>query len=219
MALRMLQYITRIFDTSIKGKNIYTKKKVLLPRPEFFVLYNGTASFPEEEIHKLSDAFESTEPLGLPFKESPAMELVVRVININEGQNEAIAQRCKALAEYSAFIGKVREYMKAGMEIEAAMKRAVEYCLEHDIIKEFLESNATEVINMLMTEWDWDKALAAYYEDGKEDGIEQGIVKGIEQGIEKGREQIARNALAKGISPDMVHEITGLDLEKIQSFK
>jgi predicted transposase/invertase (TIGR01784 family) len=78
-----------------------------------------------------------------------------------------------------------------------------------------------------MTEWDWDKALAAYYEDGKEDGIEQGIVKGREEGrVEgrekgrvEGREEIARNALAKGIPPDMVHEITGLDLETIQSFK
>ena len=72
---------------------------------------------------------------------------------------------------------------------------------------------------MLMTEWDWDKALAAYYEDGREDGIVQGIVKGREEGREESCEQIARNALAKGISPDMVHEITGLDLETILSFK
>jgi predicted transposase/invertase (TIGR01784 family) len=217
MALRMLQYITRIYDTIIKAKNIYTKKKVILPRPEFFVLYNGTAPFPDEEIHKLSDAFESVGSLGLPLKETPAMELVVRVININEGRNEAIAQRCKALAEYSAFIGKVREYMKAGMEIEAAMKLAVEYCLEHDIIKEFLESNATEVINMLMTEWDWDKALATYYEEGKEDGIVQGREEGIEQGREKGREQIARNALAEGASIEFIQKITGLSPEAIAS--
>ena len=60
---------------------------------------------------------------------------------------------------------------------------------------------------MLMTEWDWDKALAAYYEDGKEDGREEG------------REQIARNALAEGASFEFVQKITGLDMETIQSFK
>jgi hypothetical protein len=38
----------------------------------------------------------------------------------------------------------VREYEKAGMTLEEAIKKAVEYCLELDILKEFLEKNATE---------------------------------------------------------------------------
>jgi len=45
--------------------------------------------------------------------------------------------------------------------------------------------------------------------------IEQGRVQGITQGREQGREEIARNALAKGSSPEFVHEITGLPMETI----
>jgi predicted transposase/invertase (TIGR01784 family) len=65
---------------------------------------------------------------------------------------------------------------------------------------------------MLFTEWNWDDALAVRFEEGVEEGIE----KGMEKGIEKGREEIARNALAKGLPPEIIGEITGLDIETIR---
>jgi len=56
---------------------------------------------------------------------------------------------------------------------------------------------------MLMTEWNWDDALAVRYEEG----------------LEKGREEIARNALAEGLSFDFVHKITGLDMETLKNIQ
>jgi hypothetical protein len=41
MALRLLMYIARIYEKLIENKNIYSGKPIKLPRPEFFVLYNG----------------------------------------------------------------------------------------------------------------------------------------------------------------------------------
>ena len=61
---------------------------------------------------------------------------------------------------------------------------------------------------MLMTEWNWDDALAVRYEEGME--------KGREEGIERGIEQTARNALAEGASIGFVQKITGLDIETIK---
>ena len=60
---------------------------------------------------------------------------------------------------------------------------------------------------MLMTEWNWDDALAVRYEEGLEDGLE------------KGREDVARNALAEGASFDFVHKITGLDMETLKNIQ
>jgi len=34
---------------------------------------------------------------------------------------------------------------------------------------------------MLMTEWNWDDALAVRYEEGREEGLEVGIEKGREE--------------------------------------
>ena len=56
---------------------------------------------------------------------------------------------------------------------------------------------------MLITEWNWDDALAVRFEEGREEG----------------REAIARNALAKGSSIEYIHDITGLDIATIESFK
>ena len=213
MALRLLMYIARVYEKIVGDRNIYTSKKVRIPRPEFFVLYNGAAPYQDEEVLRLSDAFEEIGTLGILEQGSPALELAVKVVNINQGRNEGIVKKCKTLFEYSAFVEKVREYeqgsgskeqraknKKEGKDnLEAAIKKAIVYCREHDILKEFLEKNATEVINMLMTEWNWDDALAVRFEEG--------------------REEVASNALAEGASIEFVKKITGFDDETIKKLQ
>ena len=54
-----------------------------------------------------------------------------------------------------------------------------------------------------MTEWNWDDALAVRYEEGMEEGIEK----------------VARNALATGLSPEVIRTITGLDIETIETLQ
>jgi hypothetical protein len=204
MALRLLLYIGRIYEKILGDKNVYTTKMLFIPRPEFFVLYNGTAPCPDEWILKLSDAFENAGMLGLSEGGPVDLELVVRVININQGRNEGIVRRSRILSGYSAFIAKVREYERAGADREEALKSAVLYCREHGILKAFLEEHGTEVMNMLITEWNWDDAKEVWYNEGREEGLEKGL------------EKVVRNALAKGMPPDAVSEITGLDLESIK---
>jgi hypothetical protein len=158
MALRLLMYIGRVYEKIIKGKKIYSSAKVPIPQPEFFVLYNGENPFPGEKTVKLSELFESAESLGFSRKKFPAPELKVKVININEGKNEGIAKKCRMLAQYSAFISKVRDYQKEGLTLNDAVKKAVPYCREHDIMKGFSEEHVKEIMSMLTTEWNWDTA-------------------------------------------------------------
>jgi len=221
MALRLLMYIGRVYEKITEGRNIYKGKPIKIPQPQFFVLYNGVEPYPDEKVIKLSESFEKLESLGLPEKDIPGLELTVRVININEGRNQALAARCKNLAEYSAFVAKVRSFEREFGSREEAIKEAVKYCQKHDILREFLKLHASEVLNMLYTEWNWDDALAVRFEEGREEGLDEGIEKGREEGIEKGRFneklEIARNLLAKGSTPEFVHEITGLDMETIEN--
>jgi predicted transposase/invertase (TIGR01784 family) len=212
MALRMLMYVGRVYEKIVKDDSIYKSKQLTIPAPEFFVFYNGEAPYPDKMILKLSDLFENPSDLWMlpalserqgSIQRDINLELVVRVININEGRNAELAQKCKALAHYSVFVGKMRENRKAGMSLEEVARKAVEYCLKNDILKEFLEKHATEVLGMLMKEWNWDDALAVRFKEGWEGGLE------------KGREETARNALMKGFSIDVIHDITGLDEETI----
>jgi predicted transposase/invertase (TIGR01784 family) len=215
MAFRLLMYIARVYEKIVDVKKTYTTKPIPLPRPEFFVLYNGVSPYPDEKTLKLSEAFEQATSLGIPEKEAPSLELVARVININQGRNAEIVQRCKTLNGYCAFIGKVREYENEGYSLEEAIRKAVIYCRDHDILKEFLEANATEVMNMLMTEWNLEDAKQVWYEEGLEEGLE----KGLEKGRVNEQKEIARNALAEGASIEFVQKITGLDMETIKSLQ
>ena len=203
MALRLLLYIARVYEKIIGDKNIYESKLVTIPRPEFFVLYNGLSPFPDEKIVKLSDSFENTGSLGLSEKLPLALELAVKVVNINCGKNEVLAQKCKTLAGYSMFVAKVREFEKECGDKTESVKRAVKYCRDNNILRDFFEQNGSEVMNMLMTEWNWDDALAVRFEEGREEG----------------REEIARNALAEGLSPEVICAITGLDTETIMTLQ
>jgi len=207
MALRIFMYIAESYKQMVKSKNIYSEKKISIPYPEFYVLYDGVNPYPDKEILRLSDLFENPKDLGLPEKSHPLLELEVQVLNINEGRNSEIVNRCRKLAEYSLFIAKVREFKDKYDDLLRAIKDALKYCVENDILKEYLEKHETEVINMLYTEWDWDTALEVAREEAFEDGEDKGI--------EKASIKIARNLLAEGSTPEFVQKITGLSLEEI----
>ena len=76
---------------------------------------------------------------------------------------------------------------------------------------------------MLMMEWNMDDALAVRYEEGFEDGLEkgrgEGREEGREEGMEKGKEITALNALAKGVPLELIHDITGLDIDILKSLQ
>ena len=217
MPLRLLIYVAEVYKIITDAKRMYGTKLIPIPRPEFFVLYNGKAPYPDTGTMKLSDMFESAASIGLP-EGSPALELEVRVININHGRNTAIAERCKTLAWYSVFVEKVREYQAEGLSLEEAIKKAIHYCIEHGILKKFLENNAAEVINMLLTEWNLDDALEVRFEEGFEEGIAVGIEKNQAEVVRK-QAEVVRNALAKGYPLETIHDITGLDLKAIQEIR
>jgi len=200
IALRLLLYIAEVLKKMVKNSTIYSSKPLPIPWPEFYVLYNGTSPFPDEKTLHLSDLFENPQDLGIPKNAHPFLELEVRVININEGKNLEIVNRCSKLAEYSQFMAKARACWEKHGDLTKGVEEAIKYCHKHGILKEYLEIHGAEVFNMLYTEWNWDDAMAVLKEETREESYKE----------------IARNALQKGYSLDSVHEITGLDLKTIQ---
>jgi hypothetical protein len=204
MPLRALMYIARVYEKIVNAKDkdsIYTTSKLTVPRPEFIVLYNGTdPSQPDVETLKLSASFADPAPLGLAKNTAPELELTVKVYNINKGRNEHIVRRCEKLNGYSAFIDKIREFEKQNMVLEEAVSAAVKWCVSNNVLKDFMLIHGSEVISMLVTEWNWDTALEVRERDG----------------LEKGKKETAKNALKEGALVEFVQKITGLDIETIK---
>ena len=166
--LRALIYIGRVYEQIIDNKAIYRTKLLTIPTPEFYVLYNGRDAYPDMETLKLSDAFKR---VGIPgaggehFQSLfPALELTVRVFNVNVGHNEKILERCEPLRGYAVFTGRIRENLKEGQSLEDAIAAAMNYCIANGILVEYLEKHGSEVRNMLFTEWKLEDAQQVWLE-------------------------------------------------------
>ena len=66
------------------------------------------------------------------------------------------------------------------------MKEAIDYCIDNDILKEFLKTYRSEVTKSMQLNYEFDRQL----ELERADAIEEGMEIGIEKGIEKGANQI-----------------------------
>ena len=68
MALRLLMYAGRLYEKIAKNRDIYSTKQITVPRPEFFVLYNGKDPYPDKAVMRLSDMFEKIDIPGIEEK-------------------------------------------------------------------------------------------------------------------------------------------------------
>ena len=219
LPLRLLLYIGRLYESIIDYEKRFQKKLEMIPRPEFIVLYNGKEPFPECKEYRLSDAFKNAEDLKLSENIIP-LELIVQVYNINQGYNQEILKKSKILDGYSIFISKIWEYLREKKPLEEAITLAIEYCIANNILRDFLKRHGAEVFNMLYGEYRIEDEIKVAKREAREDGLAEGREVGLAQGLAEGREErntaIAMNALAKGLTPEFVRDITGLDLETIQ---
>ena len=161
-------YIGREMENMIPVEDRYKQNLVKIPTPDFVTFYIGKEDYPLEQTLRLSDAF--AEPEG-----SPSLELKTRVININHDKKHQLLEECKILGEYSRFIESAREQCGDKNRLEKAVKT----CISKDILKDYLERKSSEVINMLMVEYDYDKDMEVQRKEAMEEGIKEGIRTGI----------------------------------------
>ena len=210
MPFRILEYITRIYEKITKSKNKFGRKLIQLPVPEFYVFYNGKEDFPTEKTLKLSDAFLLPDEKYGDIQNFP-LEITVKVVNINVDKDNKVLKRCQVLEQYSDFVELVRRTYASG--VEEPFKVAIEIAIKTGILKDYLERKATEVINMILTEYDYDTDIAVQ----REEAYEEGLSKGISQGAEQAKIETAKNLLNMGLTLKQIAQGTGLPLETVEN--
>ena len=89
MPLRLLEYVSRIYEQIVPSEDRYEKKMIKIPYPEFYVFYNGTEEYPVEKELRLSDAFILPDNKYSKDKKI-SLEILVKVININIDKENAV---------------------------------------------------------------------------------------------------------------------------------
>ena len=193
MPLRGLFYFSNLYQGYLEKNrlDVYTSRRLPLPRPIYIVFYIGTAAKPEQMTLRLSDSFEKMvdNPKGSDGRErksysedapkEPVIEVVARVLNVNYGKNRELLERCRRLFGYSYLIQQVRHHMDQGLVLEAAMDRAIEECIAQGILKEFLLKHRGEVRDMILTKYDASFHIKCEKELSREEGISIGRQEGI----------------------------------------
>ena len=168
LPLRFLMYITDIYSAYTKDMNIYGSKKVQIPLPSFVIFYNGVKSQPDRTEFLLSELFH-------PTIDQPALELKAVMLNINKGHNQELMNACHTLRDYSEYVARIRTY-SAEMPLTDAVEKAITECIHENILRDFLLKNRAEAKAMSIYEYDEEKTLRMFREEGYEDGERNGKI-------------------------------------------
>ena len=118
--------------------------------------------------------------------------------NIIDGKNMAIMESCGWLNVYMTFVNKVREYHADGEfdDLAIDIEKAIDYCIDNDILKEFLKTYRSEVTKSMQLNYEFDRQL----ELERADAIEEGENKMLFTLVTKGKLDIDTAAEEAGVS-------------------
>lgn len=196
-------YIGRAYEKIVPVRDRYKKKLVKLPKPEFYTFYNGEKDWVKEKILKLSDAYMVQDG-------APMLDLEVKVININPAQRHKVLEKCRVLKEYGQFVDILRDLQAKGDS--DAFKHTIEQCIDSGILADYLKKKGSEVINMLIAEYDYDMDIEVQREEAYTEGLSQGREEGREYKL---IEQLKKK-LSKGKSPEVIADELEESVETIQ---
>lgn len=209
MPIRGLIYYGNLYNSYIETKElpIYNSSLVKLPTPRYFVFYNGTTKREPIEKLKLSDAFIHEDT-------THEFEWTATMINLNKGKNEELLSKCKPLSDYMTLINKINQY-KIDATLHDAVERAINECIEENILADFLRKHRGDVMNTCLTEFSEELYKKGLLEEGRELGLEEGRELGLEEACIQNAKHFFENgatyelvrASIKQLSDDRLQEI------------
>ena len=204
MPLRCLEYVTRLYEHIQNPRDRYSRALKKIPVPVFYVFYNGRENIPAQKILRLSDSF-------IKQPETPSLELVVKLININYDKDSQILKSCEPLGQYSRFVEAVRRHI--AVDKEHGFENAIKECIKNDILREYLQRKSREVINMLVAEYDYDTDIAVQRQESLMLGIQQGEARGSRQA----KLETAKLMKEEKLSLNLITKITGLSQAEVEA--
>ena len=218
MPLRCLEYVTRLYEHIQNPRDRYSRTLKKIPVPAFYVFYNGRETIPAQKILRLSDSF-------IRQPETPTLELVVKLININYDKNSQILKSCEPLGQYSLFVDAVRRH--TAVDKEHGFENAIKECIKNDILREYLQRKSREVINMLIAEYDYATDIAVQREEagriafvnGIKQGKSLGLIEGKVEGSRQAKLETARILKQLGDSTQKIVQATGLTPAEVEAIK
>ena len=184
MPLRGLIYFGKQFDGYVHTHhvNVFSSKRQKIPTPKYIIFEFGSENSPDKRILKLSDMFASNVPGDI--------EVTCTVYNIRKGKNTAMMSACKLLNDYTELISqiKIRKNKYDKSSILTAVDEAIDYCINNNILTDFLIKHKAEARDMLFT-----MADKEFEEQCIREEHERELIEATDKARAEGAEEIVNN--------------------------
>ena len=143
--IRSLLYLATTYQQYIDERNldVYTSKKVSIPKPELYVIYTGNRKTRPKKLLLSKEFFPDASDLALDVK-----------VKMIYGDNED-----DILGQYVLFTKVYDEQRNLHGRTHTAIGETIRICKERNVLKEYLESREGEVVTMMMTLFDQEQIM------------------------------------------------------------
>ena len=125
-------------------------------------------------VLKLCDGIKGHYSLVNQLERS-ATSIGANIREANYGHSKALLEACSTLKEYAWLVGRVRNY-GTSMELEKAVNLAINEMPTDFELKSFLVAHRSEVLGMLLTEYNEAEVMELFKEDGRKEGRKEGRI-------------------------------------------
>lgn len=171
LPLRGLFYFSDLYKSLYYSAAIYRKSQIRVLTPVFVVFYNGLEEVPDNYDVKLSDAFINPT-------DTPDVEIVAHVKNINYGHNSELYHKCKKLEEYSIFVDRVHKTINKNNRNEHAelLTKIIDSCIYDGILADILSKERGRIMECFLSHFDADEYINFVKQEGYDSGYDSGTI-------------------------------------------
>lgn len=145
--VRILMYLVQTYHNYFEHEkmDLYSSKKIQLPKPELYVIYTGERTA-RPDIISLSEEFFDGQV--------SAVEVKVKMLYGEKG-NDIISQ-------YVSFTKVYNEQLKQYGRTRKAVMETIRICKNKNVLKEYLEAREKEVVTIMMALFDEEQVMRNY---------------------------------------------------------
>ena len=212
IVLRILFYLSETLKNYIiqssENKNLnelYNTKPRIIPKIKLFVVYTGDKVMQDHDLY-LSDVMIENDIVS---------DIYMKVRVLCTGSKESI------LREYILFTQIFSKQKKECKDIETAVKRTIEICMDDEILKEYLDYRKMEVQEMITAFMTQEEAFESFLQDevkaGEKRGRQEGEEKGRKEGRKEGKIDTLINFFKNGVGLDIISKGLDMSIDEVKS--
>ena len=195
IVIRALLYLANTWKEYIQDKklNIYGNRKIVLPKPELYVIYTGERSERPEWISLSEEFFLDQECF-----------VDIRVKMLYDGKKGDI------INQYVTFTKIYNEQVKKYGRTRKAILETIYICKNSNVLKEYLKNREKEVVDIMMTLFDQEYAVERYGAEKKAEGLAEGKM--------KAKQEMTYELSDMGFSDNKIAKVVKVSLETVKKW-